>query len=214
MTGEHDELVGLKKKLRLTHLGVAERLDVSESQWKNWYYMKATIPDKMLKKVRAMALVDAAPEVGKPEGPFSESEVEVPYIGLVAASSPKDWTDPLDTGLERAIPVHMLMRGVFTCEIAGDSMSPLLEPGDTAIFQVAEFVRAGRVVLYYHPKTQRVTVKQLKHDGHMPVLHPLNPTYSDEPANGNVIGVLIGYDRKVGKRRVTAFDPDGITPGV
>lgn len=212
--GEHAELKALKETLRLSHPAIAKRLGVSVDQWKGWYYQKAKVPPDYIKKTRALALTDPAPDVYKPEGAASELEVDVPYVGRLAASSKVDWTDPLEGDLTREIPVKWMLelkRGVFTAQIGGDSMSPFLEPDDLAVFKAADSARIGLVVYYRH-KDGRVTVKQLRHDGVRPILHALNPNTDDEPADGQVIGILTGWRRRKGRREQTDFDPDGLTP--
>ena len=137
----------------------------------------------------------------------------MPYIGRIAASSKVDWTNPLEADLTEFIPVHMAtQRGIFCARIQGDSMVPMLQPEDLAVFRAVEFARIGSIVAYMHDETHEVAIKQLKHDGVRPFLHALNPEYGPEPASGKCLGILIGYKREIGKRVATDFDPEGLRP--
>lgn len=209
--GEHEELQALKKRLRLTHGAMADRLGVSEDRWKSWFYCRAQLPAEFLRRARALAATDPPPDVREPEGGASEPEVDVPYIGKIAASTTKLWDDPLEADLTRSIPVHMLQRGTFCAEVEFDSMVPLLHPEDLAVFVKKEAGQPGQVVLYIHSSGQ-ATIKQLKYNGARPMLHALNPEIPDVAADGKVIGVLTGWVRKRGRRKRTDFDPDGLAP--
>jgi SOS-response transcriptional repressor LexA len=211
---EHLELTRLRKSVRLTQEKMAERVGAKNvAQYKNWEYGKALVPKAILAKARAVAAGDPIREVGPPQGAITETEVPVPYIGRIAASSKVDWTNPLEADLTEFIPVHMaLQRGIFCARVQGDSMTPMLQPEDIAVFRSVEFARIGSIVAYLHEDDQTVTIKQLKHDGTRPVLHPLNPEYEPEPATGRCLGILVGYKREIGKRVATDFDPEGLRP--
>lgn len=149
-------------------------------------------------------------EVGAPAIPGSEPETSVPYIGYISASSKADWTDPFESDDFEYVPSHMVeSRGRFACRVESDSMMPLLQPDDLCLWQSSRMPKLNTVVLYRHPD-RRLTIKQLKHDGQTFVLHPLNPAYQDEPALGEIIGHLVGVVRRMGKRTITDYDPDGI----
>lgn len=212
----HLELTRLRKSVRLTQEKMAERVGAKNvAQYKNWEYGKAIVPKSILAKARAVAAGDPVRDVGPPQGAITETEVPVPYIGRVAASSKVDWSDPLEADLTEFVPVHMVnQRGIFCARVQGDSMMPMLQPDDLAVFRAAEFARIGLIVLYRHDDTQCVTIKQLKHDGVRPVLHALNPDYEPEPATGRCVGVLVGFVRQIGKRVATDFDPEGLRPDI
>lgn len=197
---------------------MADRLGVPEARYKNWEYGRASTPNDALLKARQIAATEAPrSEVGPLRGAFTEAEVLVPYIGKIAASTPAEWTDPLEAPLTESIPVHMAsQRGVFTARVSGDSMMPFLLPDDLCTFIVREDPPPGLIVCYLQTEYESehamhaMTIKQLKHDGTRFVLHALNPAIDDVYASGRVLGVLTGYVREIGKRRITDFDPDGI----
>lgn len=211
---EHKELASIRKALRLTLDEMAPKVGaLNSSQYKNWEYGRARVPRQALVRARALLAGERISDVGEPRGAMSETEVPVPYIGRVAASSKIAWANPLEADLTEYLPVHMVsMRGIFCARVDGDSMMPLLQPEDLAVFKAAEYARTGSIVYYVHEETQTATIKVLKHDGVRPVLHPLNPAYEQEPANGKCLGILVGFVRTIGKRTITDYDPEGLRP--
>ncbi len=215
---EGTEILRLREAMRFTQLEMAERLSVPLNRYKNWEYARSQTPPKILAEAKRLYATEAPrSEVGAPMGAISETEVPVPYIGKIAASTPVDWSDPLEAPLLEPVPVHMMtQKGVFTARVGGDSMMPLLMPEDLCIFVAREEAPPGLIVLYMQTEVEdgrelnTATIKQLKHDGTRYVLHALNPTVPDVFASGRVIGVLTGYVREIGRRRITDFDPDGI----
>lgn len=215
---EGTEVFRLREAMRFTQQELADRLGVPLSRYKNWEYGRSQTPPAILAVARQLYATEAPrSEVGSPRGAISETEVPVPYIGKIAASTPVDWSDPLDAPLLEPVPVHMMtQKGVFTARVGGDSMMPLLQPEDLCIFVAREEAPPGLIVLYMQTEVEEgrevnaATIKQLKHDGTRYVLHALNPAVPDVHANGRVIGVLTGYVREIGRRRITDFDPDGI----
>ncbi len=151
-------------------------------------------------------------EVGEPTVPAGELEVPLVSIGYVAASSVADWTDPFESETFEYVPGHMGgERGRFSCRIQSDSMMPLLLPDDVCVFQRSEIPKIGAVILFRSIEN-RITVKLLTHKDSEYVLHPLNARYEDVPAEGQMVGYLVGIVRKVGMRTITDYDPSGIKP--
>lgn len=152
------------------------------------------------------------PEVGPPLIPASQLLVPVPSIGFVAASDKVDWTDPFESESFEFVPPEMGdARGRFACKVASDSMMPLLEPGDTLVFQKSDVPRLGYIILF-RSNENTVTVKKLAHDGTNYVLKPLNPRYQDNLADGTMLGYLVGIVREKGTLRTTVYDASGILP--
>lgn len=202
-----DRLKTIRQRLRLTQEEMAVKLGASRATYKNWEYGVAKPPQRAVAEI---ALLDA--EVVKPAIPAYELDVPLRTIGAIAASQKVDWTDPFESDDFEYVPGHMAgERGRFTCRVASDSMMPLLQPNDLCIWQHSPIPRINAVILYRHPD-RRVTIKQLKHDGTHYLLHPLNEAYDEERGEGEQVGYLVGYVRKVGTFTMTAYDPDGIRP--
>lgn len=197
----------LRLALGLTQLEMSERLGIKRTRYAN-FELGISVPNQqLLHRLRALGL---GSEVGPPLIPASQLEVPVPYIGHVAASNKVDWTDPFETETFEYVPAEMgEARGRFACRITSDSMMPLLEPGDLCVFQKSELPTIGLIILFRSTENS-VTVKQLKHDGETYRLCPLNPTYSEEKAEGTNLGFLVGIVRERGTLRTTIYDKSGI----
>jgi transcriptional regulator with XRE-family HTH domain len=203
------QLRALRKRLRLTQEELADELGVGRPAYKNWEYGQSNPPEKVMWRLRAMGM---GHEVGQPLIPASQLLIPITYIGAVNASEKANWTDPFETDEFELVPPEMGdARGRFCCKIASDSCFDLLWPDDIAVFQRSDIPKIGAVVLF-RSFENRITIKQLKHDGTNFILHPLNSAYEDEPATGSMVGYLVGIVREQGSKRVTVYDPGGIRP--
>lgn len=203
------QLVNLRKRLRMTQKALAAELGVDRDAYKNWEYGQNPPPDRVMHRLRAMGL---GHEVGAPLIPASQLLIPITYIGAVNASDKANWTDPFESEAFEFVPPEMGdVRGRFCCKIASDSCFDLLWPDDIAVFQREDIPKLNAVVLF-RSFDNRITIKQLKHDGQDFILHPLNPRYEDERAEGSMVGYLVGIVRTQGSRKVTVYDEFGIRP--
>lgn len=194
---------------RMTQDELAAQLGVKRDTYKNWEYGQNEPPRKVLAKLRSMGF---GHEVGDPLIPASQLLIPIPYIGTVSASEKADWTDPFESESFEYVPPEMGDgKGRFCCRVASDSCFDLLWPDDIAVFQRTDIPKIGAIVLF-RSFDNRITIKQLKHDGENFVLHPLNPAYPDEKAEGSMVGYLVGIVREQGSKRVTVYDAHGIRP--
>lgn len=202
-----EKLKELRHRLRYTQEEMALRLGASRATYKNWEYGVANPPPLTVKELTVLESEAAAPTT-----PAYELEVPLLSIGSIAASEKVDWTDPFESETFEDVPGHMAGgRGRFSCRVASDSMMPLLMPEDVCIWQASNVPKVGGVILY-RTADKLVTIKQLKHNGTHYYLHPLNSRYDDmdcDPDSGQ-IGFLVGVVRRIGKRVITDYDPDGI----
>lgn len=205
----------------------AKILEVKEDTYRSYEYGRSQLPEKLAKKLAAewnvdwqefyrtgkgtLKLPEGSDEAGNPRGTAPEGEVPIPYVGGIAASSKVDWTDPLEAEDAEFVPSDMVRKGTFCCKVVGDSMYGFLWPDDIAIFQATSEEKLGRVVIH-RAKDHRVTIKQLKHNGSGWVLHPLNPSYEDEPATGTIVGHLIGIVREIEGTKLTIRNMKGLMP--
>jgi len=209
-----EQLRMFRNRLGLTQEQMAFRLGIKRPRYANF----EIDPDKRGHSRPNPAILDQLiklgfePQPGPPLIPASQLLVPVPFIGYVAASDPVDWTDPFESDEFEYVPPEMGdARGRFACKIASDSMMPLLEPHDICVFQRTEVPKIGHIILF-RSKENLVTVKQLKHDGETYLLQPLNPRYQVNPAEGSMLGYLVGIVRERGTQRITIFDSSGILP--
>lgn len=148
-------------------------------------------------------------ETSRPLYPVSFQLVELPYGGYVPAGT---WRDPFETEELIELEAKFDAPGRFACRIEGDSMYPLLQPEDVAIFQAYKTRRPpiGHIILARR-EDQSVTVKLLEHDGENFRLKAINPRHDEAVApKWDAVGFLVGIERKRGSHQRSDYDPDGI----
>ena len=203
------ELKTIRETMRYTLKEFARILEVAETRYQNWEYSKAEPPAAIMARARAIANGD---DITRPSIPAPELKIQVPYIGQVAASTPVDWSDPFDAVEFEYVPTEMGdAKGRFSARVIGLSMFPLLLPGDLVVFQSTNIPKLGVVVLH-RSNDNKVTVKELKHDGEKFILSSTNDAFPNVPAEGLVIGHLVGIVREQGSRITTEYDSQGIRP--
>lgn len=203
------ELRAFRKSRRMTQAELAAELGVGRPAYANWEYGSSMPPERIISKLRAMGF---GHEVGAPSIPASQLLIPIAYIGAVSASQKADWTDPFEADEFEFVPPEMGdAKGRFCCRVASDSCYDLLWPDDVAVFQRTDIPKIGAIVLF-RSFDNRITIKQLKHDGEAYYLHPINPRYDVERAEGSMVGYLVGIVREQGSRRVTVYDAHGIRP--
>lgn len=206
----NDKLREFRREKGWTQQELADALGVSRSLVAMVESGKSEIGAKVMVTLRSLGF--EVREVGDPLIPASQLLVPLPYIGYIAASDPVNWTDPFESETFEYVPPEMGdARGRFACRISSDSMYPLLEPQDVCVFQRTDIPRIGQVILFRSDEGL-VTVKQLKHDGFRFMLIPLNSRYDAFPAEGSMLGYLVGIVRERGTQRITIYDSSGITP--
>lgn len=215
-TDPSTELRDIRKSLKLSLKPFAEILGLEVTTYKNYEYNAVKkIPDDVLIRARSLQpVINFA-------APLISTEVPIPYIGLIAASSPMDWIDPLEVEDTVFVPTKMAERrkdpstqkfiARFSCRVVGDSMEPLLLENDLLVFECNESPRMGLVVMH-RSQSNLISVKQLKHDGSTYILKSLNRNYPDVPAIGTIVGFLVGIVRQSGSRETTEYDSTGIVP--
>ncbi|MCC6686595.1 MAG: helix-turn-helix domain-containing protein [Fimbriimonadaceae bacterium] len=203
------ELKAVRKRIRFTQQEMADHLGVGRSTYANWESGQNDVPDTYLPQLRNLGL---GADVGIPQIPASQLLIPLPFIGLVNAASPATWSDPNETDSMEFVPAEMgESRGRFAARVESDCMYPLLHPDDIIVVQQTSIPKIGLIVIF-RTDDGKITLKQLKHDGAQYILHALNPNLPDVPAQGSVVGYLVGIVRMIGRRRITDYDPDGIRP--
>ncbi len=200
-----------RKTQSLTQQELADKLQIKRSRLANFENGTSTPNREIIANLESLGFPKQQ-EVGPPLIPASQLLVPIPFIGYIAASNPVDWTDPFESETFEFVPPEMGdARGRFACKISSDSMFPLLEPHDICVFQRTEVPKIGHVILF-RSKENLITVKQLKHDGTTYILNPINSSYNAFPAEGDMLGYLVGIIRERGTQRITIFDSTGILP--
>lgn len=213
MSHEQDQarLKSARERLGKTQEELDELIGVKRARYSHWENGIRSVPLFVWEKLNSYGVLEEVSSTGAAAG---ELEVPLRSIGHVNASQKVDWTDPLECEDMVFVPGHMADRkGRFACIAVGDSMMPLIQPGDRLVFQRTDIPKIGAVVLF-RSFDNRITIKTLKHDGSSFSLRPENKAYTEEPAEGSMVGYLVGIVRKMGKRVQTDYDEDGIRPGI
>lgn len=205
--GSDITLKDVRERLGVSVKKFSEMLDVPTNKVHNYVYGGANTPANVLEKAKRLL----KNETGPPLIPASELQIPIPYIGSVAASGMDNWCDPFESEVFEFVPPEMGdPKGRFCCHVIGDSMYPLLVPGDLCVFHRTDIPKIGAVVLF-RSFENKVTIKTLKHDGRMYILHAENPEYEDVTGAGSMVGYLVGIVRQQGAERMTRYNPHGIT---
>lgn len=200
---------------------LARRLGISQQRLAGWEAGKHDPPSDVIVKAAATLEVSVQyllsgrrlnprDDVQGPKYPVSFPMVTMPYGGYVPAS---DWTDPFDTEDLIEVDPKFDAPGRFVCTLEGDSMYPVLEPGDELVFQAYAHRRAkiGDIILARRSEDGSVTVKMLQHDGTEFMLKAVNPKHNAPTAEKwEGVGYLVGVVRKKGSFVRSDFDPEGI----
>ncbi len=130
--------------------------------------------------------------------------VEVPVLGRVAAGQPLLATEQVEDTLP--LP-RAWVRGeeVFLLKIAGDSMAPLLQPGDLVMVRVQSRVARGDIAVVL--VDDEATVKRVYEEAGGLVLRGDNPDFTplrfspEEAAEVSILGKVTGVYRSLEGRR-------------
>lgn len=208
-TTKPGELKAFRKKLRLTQGELAADIGVTRSQYANWEAGTSQIPQHHLESLRLRGFQG---DVSEPRNIAAQIDAPIRFIGTVGADTLANWVDPFESEIFEYVPPEMADRlGRFAARVASDSMMDFLQPDDIIVLQHDPTPRIGRIVLYRSAEN-KLAIKQLAYRDGEYYLHSLNPAYEDIQAYGQVVGYLVGVVRMWGTKRMTVYDPSGLTP--
>lgn len=206
-TPEAKELIKIRETLGLTIREFAKRVDEPEARYKNYEYgLTKKVPMRVLNKARF--LID-----GKPMGMTKVSLVfgemaKVPIVGNVSAGFGNTNVDIVED--EAWVPMSLQKLGGIGYVVDGESMMPSLQPGDVAIFRQMHQPYA-RFTYLVRTEDAEYRCKNLEWKNNEWTLVSLNPNFRDEPlGGGQLLGMLIGWYRSIGKYEKLEADPDGL----
>ena len=141
-----------------------------------------------------------------------EPTERIPIVGRASAGPGSLALD--ETPTEYLYVSRSLVKGDCVAFVAeGDSMMPLIQPGDRVVVTKSNQPRAGLTFLVRREDGE-YSLKQVKWDAATSqwMWHSLNPAYAPEPAKGEILGLAITIWREVGTRISVIHDPSGVRP--
>ena len=198
---------------RRTVAQVAASVGVSYNVLNNVLNGRTKPPTDLVESIRK--------ELGLPKGwPFEEELlpikgiplVRIELMGKVMAGSGSDVYESGDaTGEGVVVPANLGGPDKGALVIEGDSMFPLLHPGDVAVFRKSHVPKLGCPCVV-RTKDGKLRVKVVGHDGTGYTFTSLNPAYPADKNGKQMLGFLIGIYRTVGSREEITIDESGIRP--
>lgn len=203
-----EHLREFRRKLGLTQEEMSSRLGLKRGSYAALELgTTKSVPKAIVRELRTMGYEG---DVELPQTAAQSIDAPVPYIGAISAGRRADWTDPFESEDLAYVPSHMTeQRGTFACKVSGDSMVPMLWPGDLCVLVANPEPVVGRVVLA-RCADNLLTLKSLRHNGREWMLTPLNASYDSEPLDGMIVGYVVGLVRRDGDETLTRFAPGGL----
>lgn len=131
-------------------------------------------------------------------------------VGNVAAGN---GTFNVDNELDMLlVPLSLCGEDRLGWTVEGDSMMPVLEPGDVAVFRESRQAKNGYIYLA-KTKDEGLVCKQIKwnRSTNLWELVSINKAYPNVPMDGvELLGFMVGYYRVRGYHEKFESDPDGL----
>lgn len=199
-----ENLTKLMKDNDISNVKLGKILGVSDTavmKWKRGDAVPAVDKVMMIAQYFDISLDEL---MGKPLN--TEQVISLPLVGAITAGlfdilNEDEWDD------KRSVSAKLLAgrprKECVALEVMGDSMSPILLPGDILIVHRQPYAVNGNIIVAYDPIINGYTVKQFIQRGDSVLLHPYNPEYQDMKYSNpseqelNIYGICVGLERKL-----------------
>lgn len=188
----------------------ADKLGLTHSRYRNYEYGQVkNIPKDVLESARRVsAMYPASTDSTILKSVRGLPMAKVRVIGRVSAGEGANENDYIED--ELYVPSSLANLGGSGWLVQGDSMMPLLEPGDVALFREFPQPRRGYPFLVQSPDGD-YRVKVIDYEKGEWILKSLNRHYPDESlGHHRILGYLIGWYRVRGARETLDSDPNGL----
>lgn len=152
-------------------------------------------------------IVKASGKMAARTNPEEVGRIKV--YGSIAAGHPRGNASSPDS-FEVDVPVQFSRPDFGALWIDGDSMLPLLEGGDLAIFRDHLHPKPGAIMACEVQESGQWVVKRVIYEHGRYVLRSLNPAYADIEEAFRATGFLVGFVRDDGPERLMRLNPYGI----
>ncbi len=205
-----EELRAFRKRLRLTQDELAKMLGITRIRWSRYEYGHSRIPVDLA--ARLSAIESQTPYLGGGEiGPSSTlfgAMATIPVAGKAAAGEGETNVDPDNEPV--LVPHSLANMGVVGFVIDGESMMPVLQPGDIAVFKPNHTPRKGYAHLV-KTRDNEFRCKVIDWKQNHWTLVSLNEAFADEYlGDAQVLGLLVGRYRSAGSYEMLEADPNGL----
>lgn len=200
-----DNINRLMTEANVSNVQLGKELDISAEAIRSWRNgTKIPTVDK-LAKLASYFSVSLDELMGKPLA--TERMIQIPLVGAVNAGiftieNEEEWRNKFSSVSMRLLQGRNPKECV-TLEVVGESMSPLLLPGDVLVVHRQSYAVNGNIIVAYDPVLNGYTVKRYQQTGDSVTLVPCNPEYQAMRYNNpneqqlNLYGVCVGLERKL-----------------
>lgn len=200
-----DNLLNLMKESGINTIELGQILGVSDESISNWKKGKSVPKIDVAMKIAEYFGVSLDELLGKPLN--TERMIQIPLVGAVNAGifsieNEEEWRNRFSSVSMRLLQGRNPKECV-ALEVVGESMSPLLLPGDVLIVHKQEMAYNGNIVIAYDANENGYTVKRFYRNSDTVVLDPVNKEYPQITYNRpswkdlSLYGVCVGLERKL-----------------
>ena len=210
----NEELYQWRKSQRLTQEEAARLLDVSRGYYATLEAAHQAISKQVRRKLDEIPhqrehnrFEPGGTQMRKASLLFGEM-ARIQVVGKASAGEGHHNVDPDEEPIW--VPMTLQRLGGIGYVVDGESMMPALQPGDVAVFREMT-TPYPRFTYLVRSEQGEYRCKNLEWKNNEWTLVSLNPKYTDEPlASHQLIGLLIGWYRSVGKYEKLEANPDGL----
>lgn len=200
-----DNLLNLMNESGINTIELGKILGVSDESISNWKKGKSVPKIDVALKIANYFGVSLDELLGKPLN--TERIIQIPLVGAVNAGffsieNEEEWKNRFCSISMRLLQGRN-QKECVALEVVGDSMLPLLLPGDILIVHKQETAYNGNIVIAYDTNENGYTVKRFYRQSDTVILDPVNKDYPQMKYTRpswkelNLYGVCVGLERKL-----------------
>lgn len=200
-----DNLLNLMNESGINTIELGRILGVSDESISNWKKGKSVPKIDIAMKIADYFGVSLDELLGKPLN--TERMIQIPLVGAVNAGffsieNEEEWKNRFCSVSMRLLQGRN-QKECVALEVVGESMSPLLLPGDVLIVHKQETAYNGNIVIAYDSTENGYTVKRFYRQSDTVILDPVNKDYPQmkykRPSWKELClyGVCVGLERKL-----------------
>ena len=200
-----DNLLNLMNESGINTIELGRILGVSDESISNWKKGKSVPKIDIAMKIADYFGVSLDELLGKPLN--TERMIQIPLVGAVNAGffsieNEEEWKNRFCSVSMRLLQGRN-QKECVALEVVGESMSPLLLPGDVLIVHKQETAYNGNIVIAYDSTENGYTVKRFYRQSDTVILDPVNKDYPQmkykRPSWKQLClyGVCVGLERKL-----------------